>query len=73
MSDSEHQSVQGRFGPPPVVAWSVTAMRWPDGSWSVTTNTRREGERFERAWCDSDLSTGDLVEGVVTEAYRLLR
>lgn len=62
---------QGRFGPPPAAAFSVAAMRWPDGHWSVTVSLRREGQAFERTYRGEDLSLADLVEAIVTETYAL--
>lgn len=62
---------QGRFGPPPVVAWGVSAQRWRDGTWSVNVFARREGGEFDRRVSLADVELADLIEAVVTEAYRL--
>lgn len=72
---NDHQSVgeQGRFGPPPLCAFSVTAMRHRDGTWTVVCSQRREGAEFARTLRASDLTLQDLVEAVCTEANRLYR
>lgn len=64
-------SVQGRFGPPPVEVVAVQAVR-ARGRWRLTVTHRREGtsdwQRFDLA----ELDSADAIEAVVTEVYRLL-
>lgn len=60
---------QGRFGPPPVVAKTMSVQLQPDGLWRLLVSVRREGQHFTRTVELGALQPHELVEAVATESY----
>lgn len=64
---------QGRFGPPPMQAFTVTAFVERGDRWRLKISTGRHGQQFETTVDWRDAGRSDVVEAIVVEAYRVLR
>jgi hypothetical protein len=72
VSELDERPDQGRFGPPPIDAYTVSCRR-EHGAWLVVVNTHREGERGScRELVVGDCTLADAVEAIVTETYRVM-
>lgn len=72
-ANTDQNYEQGRFGPPPTVGVTITAVVQYGDRWSLRVSSRTPGQKWECELAWAEASREDVLEAAVVELYRLLR